>query len=227
MDEPTSQASISELRFGPFLVYSPRGQSEISKRSKTVCLQIKQDTNDMIARAIARLASDFSRTGLSEVLGPDVTLVPAPRSTPLVEGALWPGHRIASELVKAGLGREILPIVKRTAPVSKSATAAPGERPSVDEHLATLELEPLLANPSRVAIVDDVITKGRTLLATATRLAERFPHADIRAFALVRTMGLQPDVEKILTPCVGVIRRNGWNDAVRQDDLVETPDKQV
>jgi hypothetical protein len=61
------------------------------------------------------------------------------------------------------------------------------------------------------------------LLATATLLAERFPEAELRAFALIRTMGLQPDVDKILTPCVGVIRRNASNDAVRQDDVRESP----
>jgi adenine/guanine phosphoribosyltransferase-like PRPP-binding protein len=58
----------------------------------------------------------------------------------------------------------------------------------------------------RIVMVDDVITKGRTLLAAAIRLYEAFPNADIRAFALVRTMGFVPDVRQPLDPCLGVVR---------------------
>jgi hypothetical protein len=31
----------------------------------------------------------------------------------------------------------------------------------------------------------------------------------LTAFALVRTMGLRPDVERVVDPCVGTIRRHG------------------
>jgi Na+/citrate or Na+/malate symporter len=44
--------------------------------------------------------------------------------------------------------------------------------------------------PERILLVDDVITKGRTLIAAATRVHEAFPQAPICAFALLRTMGL-------------------------------------
>jgi hypothetical protein len=49
-------------------------------------------------------------------------------------------------------------------------------------------------------------TKGRTLLAAATRVQEALPHAQIRAFAMVRTMGLVPDVSLLVDPCRGHIR---------------------
>ena len=60
--------------------------------------------------------------------------------------------------------------------------------------------------PSQVVLVDDVVTKGRTLLAAAARLHEAFPTIDIRAFALLRTMGLGQRVDRLLDPCVGEIR---------------------
>jgi hypothetical protein len=66
-----------------------------------------------------------------------------------------------------------------------------------------------------LVLIDDVITKGRTILAVAARLHEAFPNADIRAFALVRTMGLLPDVARFLDPCQGVVRWAGgdaWRD---------------
>ena len=48
--------------------------------------------------------------------------------------------------------------------------------------------------------------KGRTLLAAATRVHEAFPCAQIRAFALVRTMGLVTGIPRLLDPCKGEIR---------------------
>jgi phosphoribosylpyrophosphate synthetase len=55
-------------------------------------------------------------------------------------------------------------------------------------------------------LIDDVVTRGRTLLAAATRLQEAFPAVEIRAFALLRTMGLVPNVRQLLDPCIGEIR---------------------
>jgi hypothetical protein len=49
-------------------------------------------------------------------------------------------------------------------------------------------------------------TRGRTLLAAAARVREAIPCAHVRAFALLRTMGLAPDIEKLLDPCRGEIR---------------------
>jgi pyrimidine operon attenuation protein/uracil phosphoribosyltransferase len=57
-----------------------------------------------------------------------------------------------------------------------------------------------------VILIDDVVSKGRTLLAAATRVQEALPNAQIRAFAMVRTMGLVPDVVHLVEPCRGQIR---------------------
>jgi hypothetical protein len=52
-------------------------------------------------------------------------------------------------------------------------------------------------------------TKGRTLLAAAARAREAFPYAQIRAFALLRTLGLVSGIEHVLDPCTGEIRWQG------------------
>ncbi len=59
---------------------------------------------------------------------------------------------------------------------------------------------------AKVTLVDDFVTKGRTLLAAATRVKEALPQAEVRAFALVRTMNFALDIEKVVEPVVGTIR---------------------
>ena len=204
---PISPRLLPELRFGSFLVYSPRGISAVSRYSRDVCYGVKQDSGSAIARRVSRLASLFASTPLAEVLGPDVTLIPAPRSTPLVSGALWPGKRIADELVAQGLGADVVTAVHRVSAVEKSAYGASGNRPLPARHLETLDLQKtdLLFDPSRITIIDDVVTKGSMLLATASLVAHRCPDAQVCAFALVRTLGRNPEVERIIDSCVGYI----------------------
>lgn len=210
-----SPTLLSEVAFGSFLVYSPRGRSSQSRRSRTVCYAIKQDQPGFIAQAVKRLRNDFASTGLKDVLGRDVTLVPAPRSTPLVKGALWPAQRIAEELVAAGLGRKVQPVVTRATAVTKSAFAGPGGRPSPQRHLESLAIEPKFPLRGRVAVIDDVITKGATALAVASLIRSAFPSVDPNVFAMVRTMSFQPNVGAVVDPTVGTIMLNFWGDATR------------
>jgi phosphoribosylpyrophosphate synthetase len=58
----------------------------------------------------------------------------------------------------------------------------------------------------RLLLIDDVVTRGRTLLAAAMRLHEAFPQARISAFALLRTLGFAVDLDALLEPCVGRVR---------------------
>ena len=58
---------------------------------------------------------------------------------------------------------------------------------------------------SHLVLIDDVVTRGRTLLAAALRLREALPRADVRGFALLRTMGYSPIFDQLLMPCTGKI----------------------
>jgi hypothetical protein len=60
--------------------------------------------------------------------------------------------------------------------------------------------------PDGVMLIDDVVTKGRTLLAAAARVHSAFPQARIRAFAVLRTMGLVPEIPRLFEPWRGCIR---------------------
>jgi hypothetical protein len=73
----------------------------------------------------------------------------------------------------------------------------------------------MVADRSSLCLIDDVITKGSTLLGAATRLQMTFPRAAISAFALVRTLGFVEDIETIVEPAVGTIILRG-DEAVRE-----------
>jgi hypothetical protein len=200
---------LSEIVFGSYLTYSPRGTSAVSIISRKVRDDVKSGRDRTLQLAIKGLLKNFEETGLGAVLGPDVILVPVPGSALQVEGGFWGPKWIAEGLVSAGLGREVLPCLVRRTPVPKSAFQAPGERPDAQRHFDTIEVSELPLVGERITLVDDFVTKGNTLLGAASRLATVLSSARPAAFALVRTMGLQPDVERIVDPCVGTIRRFG------------------
>lgn len=147
-------------------------------------------------------------------------LVPVPGSAP-AHGALWVGERLAWCLKEVGLAAQVRPVLRRRRAVRKSAFAPAGERPSVLEHYASFAVErsPFDSlnwrggrvwkgngQPLRLTLVDDVITRGRTLLAAAGRLRAAFPSAEIRAFALVRTLAPGERLCQLLDPCEGEVR---------------------
>lgn len=209
MTKPTPL--LSKVAFGALLTYSPRGISEISIKSRGVCTSIKGARPATVARAVEVLVEVVRRGQLTAFFGEDVTLVPAPRSSPLLPGWLWPAETIANEMVRAGLGKEVLACVKRITKVQKSALARLGERPTAEEHRASMHVEATLdlLQPQRITIVDDVVTKGATLLACATLVQDAFPSSQVRVFGVIRTRGIQREIDNVVDPCEGEITWDG------------------
>ncbi len=207
---------LSELPFAALLAYSPRGKSPTSIESRKVRDAVKNDRGWrnqeklFIQLAAEKLLGEVEAGGFAGLFGPDVGLVAAPRSAPLTAGALWPGRRICQELERLRLGSGVLDCVERVEPVRKAAFAssAGAPRPTIAEHLATLECTPNLLAPRRLLLIDDFVTSGTMLIATATVLRVAYPQAEVNAFALVRTMSAG-DVERILDPCSGRILFEG------------------
>ncbi|MHB1047516.1 MAG: hypothetical protein ACYC4P_16055 [Thermoanaerobaculia bacterium] len=206
----------SSLEFGSLLIYSPRGTGETSVRSREIVGRIKNDgpgpfpPERMIDFAVRRLLEELPGSPLASFFPAGATIVPVPRSAPIKDAhALWIPRRIADGLVSCDIGAAVEPLLIRTSAVRKSAWSTPGNRPSLEDHVASLDVAPTppLGSPDDIVLVDDVVTKGATLLASASVLSKAFPSARIRAFALIRTMGLVPDVDRILSPCTGAISR--------------------
>ena len=204
---------LSNVPFAALLTYSPYGSSETSQKSRRACYGIKNGRESLLEGVVSRCSDQcLTDAEFAAFFGEEVVLVPAPRSAPLVDGALWPAERLCETLVWFELGKSVERVLTRTEQVPKSSFARPGERPGVERHLETMTAEPsLLSGAKRMTVVDDVITKGRTLYAGCRLVKETFPDAEVRAFAMVRTMGLQPEVEKVLDPCVGKLTYNGWD----------------
>jgi hypothetical protein len=166
----------SPLEFASVYVYSKRGESEQAIQARRIRDRLKQGFPDALAGAARRIESLQAPGGpLAGWFGADAILVPAPGSAPLVAGGLWVPERFCIELLKHGVGGSVEPLIRRTAAVPKSAYSASGSRPSVERHLASLDVERRILPPGPIVVVDDVITKGRTLLGS-----QRSSHRPIR-----------------------------------------------
>lgn len=165
----------------------------------------------MIEVAIRRLVEELEGSAicLAPLFRLKPLLVPMPPSAPVLPGGLWVPKRICEALVARGLGARVAPLLVRRYAIPKSAYAAQGKRPTVKIHSESLEVrEGRALSTEPILLVDDVVTKGAALMGAASALAEAMPACDITAFALVRTMGLVLDVERLREPCLGLIRKN-------------------
>jgi predicted amidophosphoribosyltransferase len=209
---------ISPLVFASCYVYSPIGRGRVCEHSRLLRSLLKESDDRFMEKYALRVHQQVygGSMALRGFFGADDILVPIPGSRPDSADCGWAADKLASALVAGGLGRAAWPGLRRIRSVRKSAYASTGSRPSVDRHYKSFALSSPLwqPQPHSIVLVDDIVTKGRTLLAAAARLHESFPNARIRAFALVRTMGLVADVPRLLEPCRGEIR---WrhNDAHR------------
>ncbi len=196
---------LSEVRFASLLAYSPRGQTDIDRKSRRVHDQVKHDKDGIIALAAQRIQEQWGSLGIEDFLGPDTLLIPAPRSAPLIDArALWPGHRICEELVGRGLGADIFPCLERHEAVPKAAFAGPGQRIKAQRHMETLQVATTLSLRSHhvITIVDDFVTTGAMLLACASLVAAAFPSSTVICLGLVRRL---ESVSELLSPCTGLI----------------------
>lgn len=211
---------LSDVEFVSFLVYSPKGTEQASRVSKTVCYAIKSNgiitvsdkPHRCIPWVVAGLVAHKDKPALNGLFANRPVLVPAPRSSVTVAGGLYPTKILCDQMVAMGLGSETRLLLERTKPVTKAAAAASSaERPTAQEHYASLKVDTDLVAPAEIVVVDDVITRGTMFLASVSRLKESFPKSNVRAFALVRTMSGQ-EVPHFVDICQGSIHRrdDGW-----------------
>ena len=206
---PTGVPRGPPLPFSAYYAYSPSGGDPTSRRSRRICAAIKTGNRRWIANIAAELRAYFAeRPDWARSFGLRAVLVPVPASGPRDAAVGEVAEAIAAALVHAGLGATVRPMLVRRHAVRKSATSPVGSRPSVAEHFASLAIadrDPAGA-VAEFVLIDDVVTRGRTMLAAACRLRAAYPQAEVRAFALMRTLGFVAGVARLVDPCLGEIR---------------------
>jgi len=208
--------ACQSLSFASCYIYAPRGSGLLSASARIMCQRVKASDPLWLPRYVGCMVEFMARERLFQHLfAGEAILVPVPGSAPSCT-APWAAWQVAMALRELGLARVVWAGLERRYPVRKSATALVGARPSVRQHFESFSVgPPPHPIPKKIILVDDVITKGRTLMAAAARLRYELPHADVRAFALVRTMGFLSHLDRLLAPCEGLVHWAG-GDARRE-----------
>ncbi|HEY6484358.1 MAG TPA: hypothetical protein VIY54_12610 [Steroidobacteraceae bacterium] len=198
------------LIFAATYVYSPRGRTAASERSRTLCVRLKSGRTRWLHSYVARVLEQTSAVPCLQGFFPgEALLIPVPTSGISGNAGRWTARYLADAMNAAGLGSGVWSGLRRATAVGKSATAWMCARTTVSEHFRSFAVDSLGVLPAEIVLIDDVITKGRTLVAAAMRMQQACPRARIRGFALVRTMGLIADVPSVIDPCRGAICWNG------------------
>jgi hypothetical protein len=202
---------LSQLEFGALLTYAPHGDSQECRQSKNVMLALKNDgfvedppilMSELIAQTVKRKMSELP---FASFFQPNTILIPTPKSSLMRPNTLWVPERIATALVRIGVGKDVASCLVRASPVRKAAFCAPSDRPTAAEHYESMSVQGSLSHPSEILLVDDIVTRGATLLGAANRLADIFPQTRIRAFAAMRTISNPGEFRKVYDPVVGTI----------------------
>src|SRR5271166_1084773 len=183
---------LKEIQFGSLLTFCPHGDSTVIRHSKDIRTAIKRDDfvvnpldesnpilmSEWIGQTMQQLQSQLPFT---DYFGDDAVLVPTPGSSLMGPNTLWVPERISNALVGRGFGMRVVSCLRRTRAVPKAAFSLPENRLKPIDHYGTMEVQANLAPPSEMVLVDDIITRGATLLDAANRLSEAFPDTRIRA----------------------------------------------
>jgi predicted amidophosphoribosyltransferase len=200
---------LDSVNYLTLLQYSPRGKTELSVRSKQVKDTIKAGRIGQYKIRISQLVDEY-KAQVSVFLNKNITLVPTPRSSILRESDLWPALEICKLLESLQLGI-IAPCLLRREAIRKSSLFYGGDqRPSIAEQYNSMSVQDYVPTEN-ITLVDDVFTLGRTSIAGASRLAEKFPNATVRIFALIRTRSFAPEIDNILNVEVGSLSYNSSN----------------
>jgi hypothetical protein len=204
----------SEIVFASLLTYSTRATTADELRARNVMLDLKggrRYTPELtVCQRVAQRLLEFK--DLPEFLGlfgPDVLAIPIPSSSLKQPGSLWIPHDLALALKEVHLVEEVHTLVQRVSPLPKSAISRAEDRSKAIDHYNSVQVSKGLQLPDSILLVDDVITRGATMLGVAARVMEAFPGVPIFGFAAIRALSPPTEFKTLLAPCRGRIQLSG------------------
>ncbi|MDE1854313.1 MAG: phosphoribosyltransferase [Thaumarchaeota archaeon] len=156
-----------ELAYGALWSYSPWGTSPTERRSRDYRYYLKNEQtvkygdkemfmSEVVGQAILESKATLPFMGL---FGDNPVLVPVTRSSLFQPNSLWVGLKVATAMRKVGLGTSVSTSLVRTRAV--------GTKASAEEHYDSQRVEQkLLTDPENILLVDDIVTRGATMIAS-------------------------------------------------------------
>ena len=147
----------------------------------------------------------------------DPVLVPVPSSrvTPADTqwDGEWPSHRLVAALLEHGVGSQAAHVIRRTTPMRSAKMSRRNQepRPTIAEHLETLEIRGELPDGPRIVLVDDVLTRGTQFAACVELLRGAGYRGRVRGFAAAYWTRDTDDIERDYEGSVS------WEDHERAD----------
>lgn len=189
------------------VVYATRGSDPLAVQARNFCIAVKNNRIFKKGPAVNTLAkSILKRSGdgkfFNEVFDGNVLAIPIPRSSKrLSEDSLWPSLEIAKALADVFPNITIDPCVIRTRSVPSSSRAGAGQRVDANGHAETLAVDVLPSTVDRIILVDDLVTKGQTLGATAYKVRQHFGDVPIVGVMCGLTMGFETNYPSSKLAC--------------------------
>ena len=191
--------------------YGKKGEPTEVDRARKIVANTKACRFDFLNNYFNSFITDSNKNKLAEFIPPTATLIPIPKSAPMLDGAQWPPKEICKFLLNRGYGDCAIELLKRIKVVPKAAFQKTSEeRPSVELHCKTIKFqksEIYSSAISQIILVDDVITQGRTAYACYKTIREFLPNTPISLFCLIRTFTFN-DLVKSDNPKRGEITYN-------------------
>ncbi|MFA4887291.1 MAG: hypothetical protein WC595_03695 [Candidatus Nanoarchaeia archaeon] len=201
------------MDFASFWSYCPKGDNEVAKKSRDITYALKDDRTPLNEKVtiqgviVRKLKEQIDSLPFKDFFGSEVYLVPVPKSSLMQKDTLWVPKKLVESMTKHNLGRAF-DCLERIETVTKSSSSHPKNRLKPIDHYKTIRVNIKIERPENILLVDDVLTRGSTLLGCASKLKEAFPEANIRAFAAIRTISNPNYFEKIEDFHIGQIVRS-------------------
>ena len=213
---------LKELKYGSLLSYvshhskNPNEREDIKyareiknylKNDIPVSKKNEPDTayipfSDAIAKDIAHSIGGLP---FKDFFGDDTTLVPVPKSSLMQPNTLWVPLNVANAFVKNKLASNVVEALERETPVNRSSSVPSKDRPKAEEHYNSLKVNVRSLKTQKIVLIDDIVTRGATLIGSVNKLFDMFPDKEFYAFAVMRTISNISEFKNWYAPVIGTI----------------------